>query len=181
MNPSTAAAAVAVPLVLLGLVSGVFQVRGMRRLKARTHVPSDEFGYLRNRHRRRLLAAGVMVVIGGLIGGAYLSGMEGRADALGQPDPAAPRDEAGKRIIPAADRQFVRAWGVYWIGVIVLTFSLLGIALVDAWATRRYWLGLYRQMKDDHQAKLRRDLAVYRQQHRRPAGPPGFGGRLGDG
>jgi hypothetical protein len=173
----------AFPLVLLGLVSGAFQVRGMRRLRARTHVPSDEFGYLRNRHRRRLLAAGVMVLVGGLIAGAYLSGMERRADALGEPDPNAPRDEAGKRIVPPEDRQFVRAWGTYWIAVIVLVFGLIAIAIVDAWATRRYGLGLYRQLKEDHQAKLARDLAVYKQetQRRRGRGRPGFGGRLGGG
>lgn len=184
VNPSTAAALlVAVPLVLLGAVSGTLQFRGMRRLKARTHVPSDELAYLTQRHRRRLFAAAVMVVIGWLIAGAYLSGMENRADALGEPNPAAPRDEDGKRVIAAEDRQFVRFWGTYWIGVIVLVFVLLGIAVVDAWAARRYWMGVYRQLKEDHQTKLRRDLAVYKQQveQQRGSGRHGYGGRLGDG
>jgi hypothetical protein len=184
VNPSTVAALfVAVPIALLGVASGLLQVRGMRRLKARTHVPSDERTYLRGRHRRRLLAAGVMVVIGGLIAGAYLSGMEQRADALGEPDPAAPRDEAGKRVIPPEDRQFVRAWGVYWIVVIVLAFALIGIAVVDAWAARRYWMGVYRQLKEDHDTKLRRDIAVYKQQveQQRGTGRAGYGGRFGDG
>ena len=185
MNPSTVAALfVAVPLALLGLVSGLFQVRGMRRLKARTHVPSDELKYLdRPAPPAADPGAGVMVLIGGLIAGAYLSGMEQRADALGEPDPAAPRDEAGKRVIPAEDRQFVRAWGVYWIVVIVLAFGLIGIAVVDAWAARRYWMGVYREMKEDHDTKLRRDLAVYKQQveQQRGTGRTGYGGRLGNG
>ena len=58
-------------------------------------------------------------------------------------------------------------------------FALVGLALVDALATRRYWLTLYRQIKDDHQAKLRRDLAVYRQQKEQTRGGRISGNRLG--
>jgi hypothetical protein len=182
VNPSTAAALfVAVPLAGLGLASAAFQVRGMRRLAARTHVPSDEFAYLRNRHRRRLLASAMMVVIAGLIAGAYLSGMENRADALGEHDPNAPRDEAGKRVIQPDERLFVRAWGTYWVLAIVLVFAWIGIAVLDARASLRYWMGVYQQMKEDHQTKLRRDLAVFQQQkhQQRGTGRAGYGGRLG--
>jgi hypothetical protein len=182
VNPSIVAALfVAIPLALLGIASGWLQLRGMRQLKERTHVPSDELAYLRNRHRRRLLAAVIMVLIGGLIAGAYLSGMEQRADALAAHDPDAPRDEAGKRTIPPEDRQFVRFWGTYWIVVIVLVFALITIALMDAWAARRYWMGVYKQIKEEHQTKLRRDLAVYKQQkeQHRGSGRTGYGGRLG--
>jgi hypothetical protein len=35
---------------------------------------------------------------------------------------------------------------------------------MDFWATRVYWMARYREMKADHETKLRRDLAVYRQQ-----------------
>ena len=37
------------------------------------------------------------------------------------------------------------------------------LAMFDFWATRRYWMAQYRRIKQDHDAKLRRDLAVYRQ------------------
>ena len=184
MNTATLVAlGIAVPLVVLGVISALFQLRGTRRLRARTHVPSDEFAYLRNRYRRRLLAGATMIVAGSLIAGVYLSGLEGRADALGEPDPNALRDADGKRIMNEAEKNLVRAWGVYWAVVIVLAFVLLGIAVTDAWATRRYWLGVYRLLKDEHQTQLRRDLAVYKAhvEQARTAGREGFGGRLGGG
>ena len=180
MNVATQLALlVAVPLVLLGLASAWVQLRGMKQLRSRAHVPSDEFAYLRSRHRRRLLAGVVMITAGALIAGAYLSGLEARANAVAEPDPNAERDADGKRVMTPDQRATVRAWGGYWMVVIGLAFVLLGIAVVDAWATRRYWLGVYRQLKDDHDVQLRRDLAVYRASKEQSRGKPGFGGRLG--
>ncbi len=180
MNDATALALVlAVGLVLLGAATGAFQVRGLRRLAARTHVPSDEFAYLRNRHRRRLLTGVVLVTLGGLIGGAYLSGMVRRADQLGEPrPPAAGADPADKPPMTDAEKQFFRLWTSYWVLILVLVFLLVGLAMIDALATRRYWLAVYRQIKDEHQSMLRRDLAVYRQ-HREQTRGGRFGNRLG--
>jgi hypothetical protein len=58
---------------------------------------------------------------------------------------------------------------------------LIVLAMIDGLATRRYWLKIYREMRDEHNSQLRRDLAVYMQQKegRRVGG--NFGGRLGDG
>ena len=180
MSPSVAALVMSVPLILLGLVSAGFQVRGMRQLRARTHVPSDEFGYLRNRHRRRLLAAGVIVTAGALIAGVYLSGLEGRADKMAEPDPTAPRDANGKRVMTDDEKATFRVWGGYVILVVVLVFVLFAIAVTDTWASRRYWLSVYREMREEHQTQLRRDLAVYKAQKDQGRNR-GFGGRLGDG
>ena len=180
MNDAAAVALVlAVGLVALGAATGYVQVRGLRALAARKHVPSDEHTYFRNRYRRRLLTAAVLVALGGLIGGAYLSGMERRADQLGAPRQA-DADPAEKPQMTDAEKRFVRVWGVYWILVLVLVFVLVGLAVIDALATRRYWLTLYRQIKDDHQAKLRRDLAVYRQHKEQTRGGRISGNRLGE-
>jgi hypothetical protein len=35
---------------------------------------------------------------------------------------------------------------------------------VDFVATRKYWMARYREIKAEHEAKLQRDLAVFRQQ-----------------
>jgi len=149
---------------ILGLAAGTatVQVRGLRRLAARKLVPSDELAYLRNRYRRRLLTAGVMASVGCLIGGAYLSGLETQADALaarGGADPDAPRPE-----MTPEQKHLFRVWSLYWAGVSALVLILVGLALTDALSTRRYWLGVYRVLSQDHQALLRRDLAVYKQQ-----------------
>jgi hypothetical protein len=170
-DPSAVALVMAVGLVALGLVTGWWQVRGLRRLAARGHVPSDERAYLRNKYRRRLLTGFVLVAVGGLIGGAYLSGLERQADALGEPRTA---DGQPKPEMTPEQRQFVRLWGLYWIGVIVLVFSLVGLALLDAVSTRRFWLSQLRNLREEHQTKLRRDLAVHKQTR-----GGRFGNRLG--
>src|SRR5262249_55599878 len=103
-------------------------------------------------------------VIGGMIAGYYLSGMDARMDAIpernrigaqpeGEPDPQA-----------EADKQFTRRVGFYWIGVMLLVFAAVCLAVVDFWATRKYWMARYKELKADHEAKLQRDLAVFRQQ-----------------
>ncbi len=180
MNDTLAVALVlAAGLILLGIATGYVQVRGLRTLAARKHVPSDEHSYLRNRYRRRLLTAAVLVALGGLIGGTYLSGMEQRADQLGEPrPPQADADPADRPKMTDAEKQFLRFWTVYWALALVLVFLLVGLATIDALATRRYWLTLYRQIKEEHQDKLRRDLAVYRR-HREQTRGGRLGNRLG--
>ena len=180
MNDAAAVALVlAAGLILLGAATGYVQVRGLRALAARKHVPSDEQAYFRNRYRRRLLTGAVLVALGGLIGGTYLSGMERRADQLGEPRQQADADPTDKPKMTDAEKRFLRFWTAYWAVVLVLVFALVGLALVDALATRRYWLTLYRQIKDDHQAKLRRDLAVYRQHKEQTRGGRISGNRIG--
>ena len=160
-------------LVLLGAVTGAFQLRGLKRLRARTHVPSDEFAYLRKRHRRRLLTGVLLVVAGGMIAGAYLAGMEAKVDELGEKKPPADPD-APKPKLTDDQKELLRFWGAYWIVVVVIVFAILGLALADAVSTRRYAMAQYHIIKEDHEAKLRRDLAVYQVQKQSGA----RGGRL---
>jgi hypothetical protein len=154
----------AVGLLLFGGVTIVFQLRGMKALRGRTHVPSDELAYLRGRYRRRFVTGAVIAVIGALIGGSYLSGLEPKIDDLTHRPPAEGQEE-GKRELTPDEKNLVRVWGAYWIGVLVLVFVVLGLALADTLATRRYAMGQYKILKEDHEAKLRRDLAVYKAQH----------------
>ncbi len=177
MDPFTFALTLAGALILFGTVAVALQIRGLRRLRARHHVPSDEFAYLRSRHRRRILTGMLLAIIGGHIGLAYLSGMEGFVDALGQQRP----EGGGKRPLGEAEKQVVRVWGIFWIWVVLQAFALIGLALVDAVATRRFWLTQYRQLREDHHTKLRRDLAVHNQSRPGRNRLPGYGGRLGDG
>lgn len=173
MNPPTQAAfALAGLLLVLGVVSGYVQVRGLRALAARKHVPSDEHAYLRNRYRRRLLIAGILVLVAGLIAGSYAFGFEQRVDQITAAKNAA--KEKGEDV--GEDDKFVlKVWGGYWVVVISLVFVLVALAVIDAWATRRYWHKIFREMRDEHHSKLRRDLAVYRQQKESRSGRFGRG------
>ena len=180
MNPESRSGLIlAAVLVLLGAVTGWFQLRGLRQLRGRTHVPSDEFAYLRSRHRRRLLTGVLLAVVGGMIGGAYLAGMEAKVDELGEKKPAAADPDAPKPKLTADDKALLRFWGGYWIVVVILVFVILGLALTDALSTRRYALGQYHIIREDHQAKLRRDLAVYKQQKQSGVRGGRLGGKFG--
>lgn len=131
-----------------------------------------------------MLAGLVMTIVGGMIGYAFLSGLENRAVAIGQPRPGAADDDpapVGEKVIPPEDRSFVKFWITYWLTIVVLVLALLAVAVYDAWASRRFWLKMYRELRDDHNVKLRRDLAVYKQQKEQSrGGNPGYGGRLGE-
>lgn len=179
-NAMAMALALAAGLILLGVTTGAVQVRGRRRLAARRHVPSDELAYLRGRYRRRLLTGALLVAIGGMIGGAYLSGLERRADGLGEPKPGDADRPPAQRKMTDDEKQLFRFWSAYWIVVVVLVFALTVLATIDAWSTRRYWLSQYRALREDHEAKLRRDLAVYRQHQEQTRGGRISGNRLGD-
>ncbi len=100
-----------------------------------------------------------------MIGWYYLSGMDARMDAIGDRRKAAERPGGkGKEPDDASDKQFTRFVGFYWIGVLGLVFVAVCLAVGDFWATRQYWMARYKELKTDHETKLQRDLAVYRQQ-----------------
>jgi hypothetical protein len=61
----------------------------------------------------------------------------------------------------------------------VLLVALIGLACLDAVATRRFWYGQLKQLREEHQAKLRRDLAVHRAQKEKTRG--GITGERVDG
>ena len=164
-------------LVAFGLVTFVFQYRGLARLRATKIFPSDERTYYRRRYLRRIITGFLIATIGGMIAGAYLSGMEGRADALGEGGgQVAPED---KKPMDEGDKRFVRFWGGYWIAVVVQVFLVMVLALVDVLATRRFALQQYQTIREDHETKLRRDLALYVQQKQVSRGGR-FGNRLGE-
>lgn len=165
-EPLYPALALAAGLAVFGVWTAVLQVRGLRELAARPHVPSDEYAYLRGRHRRRLVIAVLVLFLSLQFAAAYLSGMEAVVAGAGNP--------AGW-LFPR--QAVVRFWGFFWIWVMIQTFALIGLAVSDAWESRRYWYGQLKQLREEHHSKLRRDLAVYKTQHQRRGGR--YGGRLG--
>lgn len=150
-------------LVIFGIGAGVRQFRTLRRVGEEPYLPAADQQYFRGQVRRRLLASGLLLAIGGLIAGYYLSGMDARMDAI----PERNRGEGVQATDPVqaeADKQFTRFVGIYWILVIVLLGLVVGVAVIDFWATRSYWMARYKEMKADYDTRLQRDLAVYRQQ-----------------
>lgn len=144
-------------LLFLGVGTALRQRANLQRLHARSHVPSDEHAYLRGQARRRLVISAILILLGLLIGGSFLSGIEEHATALGD------RNKAGE---PPSDdeKRFLQFYGALWILIIVLVFGLVCFSILDAWAARRYWQGVFRRLRNDHNTLMQRDLALYRQQ-----------------
>jgi len=151
--------------VLVGVLTALRQRRALRALAEEQFLADEDRSYRRGQAVRRAITSGLLVVIGGMIACYYLSGMDARMDAIpdrnkvgaapqeGEPDPRA-----------ESDKQFTKLVGFYWIGVLGLVFVAVCLAVLDFWATRKYWMARYKELKADHDAKLQRDLAVFRQQ-----------------
>jgi hypothetical protein len=150
----------AAALVLAGAYTAQRQRRALRALAGEPFVADADRAYRRGQARRRAATSALLVVIGGLIGFYYLSGMDARMDAI--PERKAQPGEPGPQA--ESDKQFTRLVGFYWIGIMGLVFVAVCLAVFDFWATRRYWMVRYKELKADHEAKLQRDLAVFRQQ-----------------
>jgi hypothetical protein len=146
-------------LLLLAGFSMRRQLAVLRRLRQETLVPSDDRSYLRNQAYRRLVIGVFLLGLAGMLAGSYLSGMERHADEIGQKKEA--REDGEK---PPADKDFIRLYSLYWIGILVLLFLIISLAIVDLWATRRYAWQQLRRIQAEHRAVLERDLALYRQQ-----------------
>ena len=149
-------------LVMVGLATAVRQRRALRALADEPFVPDEDRVYRRGQARRRGLTSVLLVVLGGLIANYYMSGMDARMDAIPDRDKVGAESEPDPRT--ETDKRFTKLAAVYWSAVLGLVFVAVCLAVTDFWATRKYWMARYKEMKADHETKLQRDLAVYRQQ-----------------
>jgi hypothetical protein len=155
---------IAAALVLVGAVTAVRQRRALRALAGEQFLADEDRQYRHGQARRRLLTSALLVVVGIMIGAYYLSGMDARMDAIGARGKGAPPEERPPDPQEAENRAFARFVGFYWIGVLGLVFVAVCLAVLDFWATRKYWMARYKELKTEHETKLQRDLAVFRQQ-----------------
>lgn len=149
-------------LVLVGALTAMRQRRALRTLAEEQFLADEDRRYRRGQALRRMATSGLLVVVGAMIGTYYLSGMDARMDAIpkGNKPDAPPQGDPQAE----ADKQFTKFAGAYWIGILVLLFAAVCLAVFDFWVTRKYWMSRYKELKADHDAKLQRDLAVFRQQ-----------------
>ena len=144
-------------LSIIALVALRFQFRNLARLR-RQAFASDDRAYLRSQCRRRILTSGLLLVLAGLLAGAYLSGGQQRFEAIGelsqQDPPREPTDE---------DRQFVKTWSIYWIVTLGVLFLVALTATLDYVAVALYGRAQLRRIRTEQRELLDRDLAMYRQ------------------
>lgn len=150
-------------LLLIAVMSIRKQLANLDRLKKDAHVPSDDRKYLTKQARRRIITGGLLIGLATMLSGTYFSGMERRAERLGEEK--RPVDEEGrKQPMAEEDKDFIRFYSIYWIGILFLIFLIVSFAIVDIWATRRYAWAQLKRISQEHRTVLERDLAMYRQQ-----------------
>ncbi len=159
-------------LILAGALAAVRQRRALRTLADEPFVPPEDGTFRRKMAHRRTATSGLLVLIGALIAAYYLSGMDARMDAIAE----RPKGADGAPVPPTEEeKEFAKTVGFYWIGVMALVCVVMCAAVIDFYATRKYWMARYKEVKADHDTKLQRDLAVFRQQKlnkRVPGLPP---------
>ena len=149
-------------LLLVAVFSIYWQLQNWQGLR-RPNIPSDERRYRRNQVIMRITNGVLLLGLAGMIAGAFFSGMEQRADELGNKIRDRKEGEERPPIAPE-DKEFLQDYWVYWASVLGLLFVVVTLAIIDLWATRRYAWAQMRRMQGEHRAILERDLAVYRQQ-----------------
>jgi drug/metabolite transporter (DMT)-like permease len=142
----------------IAIVSLRYQLRTWRRLRAES-LASDDRKYLRGICQRRTLNGVLLLILAGMLSGAYLSGGQQELNRIAG---LKLQDPPGERT--AEDNEFVRSWAIYWIVVLVVLFAVIVIAVADYTATSQYARQQLRRIRDEQRTLLERDLAVYRQQ-----------------
>lgn len=150
----------AASLLLLGLGAGYRQIVGLRRVRAEPFMAAEDRTYYRRQAVRRLGISFLLLILSGMIVTFYASGMDARMDAIPERNKEGPESDAQDK----ADKEFTRQMAVYWIVVIGFLGVFVWLAVLDVWATRKYWMRRYKELKAEHEIRLRRDLALYRQQ-----------------
>jgi hypothetical protein len=152
-------------LVLVGTLTAQRQRHALRAMAEEPFLADEDRRYRRGQALRRMVTSALLVVVGGMIGSYYLSGMDTRMDAIPKDNkPGTPPQEGEPDPQAESDKQFAKFVGFYWIGILGLVFVAVCLAVLDVWVTRKYWMARYKELKADHDAKLQRDLAVFRQQ-----------------
>jgi hypothetical protein len=155
VDPSELGWLLAVSGVLL-VLAGYFgwrQWQLLRGLPAR-NLPEAERAFYRRQAYRRMFSSVLMVVLAGLLLGYVALDAEYRQVTHDVTERGAPQE---------AEKDFVRFFAGYWIGLLLVLFVLLALAAVDFWALTRFGLRQHRRLQADHRAQLERELHQLRQ------------------
>jgi hypothetical protein len=145
-------------LLALGGLYGWGQLWLLRRLRHQSEGSALEQSYLRSRAVRRLICSLLILLLAGLLVGSYfiergLPPQDNKAEGKGADEAAGPDQE---------QRDFIRLFTGYWIGIFVLFLVILTLAAVDVLATRRFALRQLNQIDESQRVLLEQQAARLR-------------------
>jgi hypothetical protein len=163
--------AMAALVVLLLLIAAHYLRKSLRVLRQTTpayEMLPDERVYLRRQAWRRVVNSGLMLVLAGLLVGSYAFGLQERADAIGRQREQQAVD--GQKPPATEDqREFGRLFAGYVIAILLLLGSIVILAGLDFFATRRYALTQLRKIQTDRRAMLERQITRWREERDGPS------------
>ena len=166
MNEWVAMSLVAALMLLVGGYYLYTSLRTLRRTTPQFEMLPDERRFLRRQARRRMANSALMLLLAGLLIGAYAAGLPARADQIGRQRELAAVDGV-KPPLNDEQRQFVRFFGGFVIAMLILLGVIVLVAGLDMWATRQYALFKLREIQSGRRAMIEHQLAKWREERGR--------------
>jgi hypothetical protein len=154
-------AVLAAVLLVLGIFYFWRQLRTLRRL-ANSTLPDEEQIYSRYQARWRLLSSGLLILLAVLLT-ADLAFLEQPAHDIAEKAKAG-RDAGEENPLTDTERLFVKVYGWFWIGFLLILLGVVLLAAVDLWSTRLYAWRARRRLQDDRRAMIERQVHRLRQE-----------------
>jgi uncharacterized membrane protein YfcA len=149
-------------VVLVGL-AGYYawrQVQTLRGLRHADTLAPEDRSYLRNQAWRRLACSALMVVFAVLLGGSFA--IEERAqDLVNVGEEAQARNE--RPDLDPGQKHFFRFYTLYWVAALLVLLGMMGTALFDILAIRRFGQRHFRKLQADRRAMIERQAARLRE------------------
>jgi hypothetical protein len=150
-------------VVLVGL-AGYYawrQVQTLRELRHEENLPREDRSYMRNQAWRRLACCALMVVFAAMLTGWFFIGWPFE-DLVKLGEEAAGRNERPE--LDPGQKQVVRIAGFYWVAAMLVLLGMMGLALFDILAIRRFGQRHFRKLQADRRAMIERQAARLREQ-----------------
>jgi hypothetical protein len=174
MKPTEYALAALLTGIVIGLALfyGLRQFLALGRLRLQVDIADEERLYVRRQTWIRLLGCLMLLALGCLLAGAYVSGLEQRAHELGEQIDG--QKAAGQPPVLTPEQQaFRELYRWYWLGVLALVLGVLVLAGLDLLTIRRFRLGQMKQISADRKEMLQEELAKIRHTRNGHATPGG--------
>lgn len=162
MDPAQIIAYLLAAVVIVVAVGFGSQQRDtLRRLRSQADLPPEERRYVRTQAWLRITCCALMLVLAGLVAGAYASGMEARANDLGKAMQAQ-RDRGEEVVISPEDKMFRKLYGGYWSGTMLVLLAVVLLAGIDIGLIRRFQRRSLAKINADRREMLEEQVAILR-------------------
>ncbi len=137
------------------------QVQTLRRLRRDENLSPEDRQYVRGQALRRLACSGLMIVFAGLLAGSF--DIEFRAqDLVNLGDAAKARGEQTN--LDPEQQRFFNFYTLYWISALLVLLAMVGTALYDLLAIRRFGRRQFHKLQADRRAMIERQAARVREE-----------------